>query len=256
MTMRSDKRVPVEEFAARGIQGEPWVELGTAAELENWGEKEQIAYNQLRRQTTKRNFYIQAFDSLYANEIVGDYMEFGCHRARTFRMAVSEARRQNMHFMKFHAFDSFEGLPVIENEDEVSVSDYTPGALATSEEEFRRLVTSLGVYTDKIHTYKGFYQKSLTSQLQSELFERGVRASMICVDCDLYESAVPVFKFIEPFLQPGTLIYIDDYHVGYKGSPFAGVGKAFKELQERSEFTFAQFLPIGGFGMSFITCKV
>jgi len=254
--MKDKTTISSEDIIPTAIQQEPWVKLGTHSELATWGHEEQVAYNQMRRQTAKRDFYIQAFDSLYANELIGDYFEFGCHRARTFRMAVSEARRQNMHFMNFRAFDSFAGLPEIQNEEEVSISDYTPGALATSEQDFVKLVSSLGLYTDKIKTYNGFYQQSLTNELQSTLVKEGAKANMICIDCDLYESAVPVFSFIEPFLQPGAIIYIDDYHVGYKGSPYAGVGKAFKELEARSEFTFAPFLPVGGFGFSFIVCSI
>jgi hypothetical protein len=253
--MSKEKMYNPEDVVPAAITAEPWVKLGTEEDLSNWGCNEQVAYNQMRRQTAKRKFYMEAFDSIYANEITGDYLEFGCHRARTFRMAVSEARRQNMHSMSFRAFDSFAGLPPLHDAEEVAVSDYYAGALTTTEEEFQRLVGTLGYYSDKVKTYKGFYDQSLTPELQAQLVAEGTKASLVCVDCDLYESAVPVFHFIEPFLQPGTLIYIDDYHVGYKGSPFAGVGRAFNELKERSAFRFAPFLTVGGFGMSFITCE-
>ena len=42
---------------------------------------------------------------LSGNRINGDYFEFGCHRCRTFRMALTEARRHNLREMKFLAFD-------------------------------------------------------------------------------------------------------------------------------------------------------
>ena len=79
------------------------------------------------------------------------------------------------------------------------------------------------------------------------------KAAFVCVDCDLYESAVPVFKFIEPFLQEGTILYLDDYWTGYRGKPNQGVSKAFKEHQIRSEFKFEEYLSIGWASKSFIT---
>ena len=63
-------------------------------------------------------------------------------------------------------------------------------------------------------------------------------ASLINIDCDFYKSAVPVFKFIEDFLQEGTILYLDDYWVGYKGNPNKGVSGAFKEFAKETNFKF------------------
>lgn len=255
MDREKKKASPVRNCSLIALAEEPWVEIATGRDLKDWDKESQVVYNQARRQSAKRHFYQAAFDFLYANEIEGDYFEFGCHRVRTFRMALTEARHQNMDKMRFLAFDSFEGLPKIENPSEVAVSDYEQGRLATSESEFRRIVAEHGIYTDRIDTFKGFYKDSLNTDLQMRLLSEGRKASLICIDCDLYESAQPVFHFIEAFLQSGTLIYIDDYFVGYKGSPYDGLGKAFNEFQERSTWHFAPFLGVGGFGSSFITCK-
>src|SRR4051812_2356099 len=91
--------------------GEPWVELADARDLQEWGRDQEIAYNQANRQTEKALFYRRTYDFLTDNRVVGDYYEFGCHRCRTFRMALTEARKHNLSSAKFFAFDSFEGLP-------------------------------------------------------------------------------------------------------------------------------------------------
>ena len=57
---------------------------------------------------------------------------------------------------------------------------------------------------------------------------------MATIDCDLYESAVSVFQFLDPLLQEGSVLYIDDLFAGYRGSPEKGVTKAFLEWQSRS----------------------
>jgi hypothetical protein len=75
---------------------------------------------------------------------------------------------------------------------------------------------------------------------------------LINVDCDLYESAVPVFNFIEPLLQEGTVIYIDDLFAGYKGSPNKGVALAFLEWQKESRWRIVRHLDIGWWGRSYI----
>jgi hypothetical protein len=243
------------DFAAdgmiEGIDGEPWVKLQTEKDLANWSKNDEIRYNQINRQAGKYLFFRKIFDFLNENEIRGDYLEFGCHRCRTFRMVLTEARRHNLSDMKFWAFDSFEGLP--EPTTETSVSKWTSGALTTSEAAFHNIVREHGIYVDNFHTVKGFYDSSLTDERQRDMLNRGTKAALITVDCDLYESAVPVFNFIEPLLQEGTAIYMDDLLVGNKGNPNRGVARAFLEFQQRSRWQFIPHLEVGWWGRSYIT---
>ena len=48
------------------------------------------------------------------------------------------------------------------------------------------------------------------------------KIALVNIDCDLYEFAVPVFDFIDPLLQEGAVIYVDDLFAGYKGHPAQG----------------------------------
>ena len=229
---------------------EPWVKLASGAELEAWSHEREIAYNQANRQTQKLAFFVNAFDFLTDNRIVGDYHEYGCHRARTFRMALTEARRHDAQAMNFFAFDSFEGLPDVSSDPAHPL--WKKGALSTSEEEFSRLIEEHGIYVDRCRTIKGFYQTTLTSERQAAFLSREHKIALACIDCDLYESAAPVFRFIEPLLQEGSLLYLDDFFAGYKGSPVKGVARAFGEYQERSRFKFVSHMQVGWWGRSFI----
>ena len=83
------------------ILEEPWCRLHSAKDLESWSKKDEIKWNQSHRQTEKYKFYIKAFDFITDNKIEGDYFEFGCHRGRTFRMALTEARHHNMDSITF-----------------------------------------------------------------------------------------------------------------------------------------------------------
>jgi len=232
------------------LDGEPWVKLATGQELADWGKQDEIRYNQGNRQSEKYLFFRRVFDFLHENEIRGDYHEYGCHRCRTFRMTLTEARRHNLDQMQFWAFDSFDGLP--DPTTETSVSKWTKGALATSEAQFRDLVNEHGIYCDRVHTVKGYYANSLTPALQKRFLDKGAMIALVTIDCDLYESAVPVFEFIEPLLQDGTVIYIDDLYVGNKGNPARGVARAFLEFQGRSRFRFIRHLDVGWWGRSYI----
>ncbi|MCC7047843.1 MAG: hypothetical protein IT562_14110 [Alphaproteobacteria bacterium] len=230
--------------------GEPWVDLPDGKALANWGRDEEIAYNQTNRQTEKALFYRRTFDFLKDNRVVGDYHEYGCHRCRTFRMALTEARLHNLDAMKFFAFDSFEGLP--EPTSQTSVEIWKRGALTTTEENFMGMVRAHGIYADRVTTIKGFYGESLTDQLRQKFLDGESKIALVNVDCDLYESAVPVFKFIDPLLQEGAVIYIDDLFAGYKGSPSKGVAKAFLEYQQKTRWRFQRHLDISWWGRSYI----
>jgi O-methyltransferase len=234
------------------LDGEPWVKLANGAELANWGKEEEIQYNQNNRQMQKLRFYQRTFDFLTENRVHGDYYEFGCHRVRTFRMALTEARRHNLSDMRFVAFDSFEGLPPSTSTSGTSVDIWHPGVLSTSVEQFMHLVKEHGIYVDHVETIKGFYSDSLTEELRKKFNKRSNKMAFVNIDCDLYESAVPVFDFIEPMLQEGSVIYIDDMFAGFKGNPEKGVSRAFNEFQERSAFKFTRHLDIGWGGRSFI----
>jgi len=231
------------------IPQEPWVKLPNGDELKSWSRDDEIAFNQNNRQVEKYRFFVKTFDFLTDNRVRGDYHEFGCHRCRTFRMALTEARRHNVDSMKFFAFDSFEGLP---NSSGHSVEIWQRGALATPVDEFMRMVREHGIYVDRVTPIKGFYSDSLTPTLQKRFLDNESKISLATIDCDLYESAVPVFEFIEPLLQEGSVLYIDDLFAGYKGSPSKGVAKAFREFRTRSRFRFVRHLDIGWWGRSYI----
>jgi hypothetical protein len=230
---------------------EPWVKLATGEDLAGWRHEDEVAYNQANRQMEKYRFFVKAFDYIKDNRLRGDYHEFGCHRVRTFRMALTEARRHALDRMNFFAYDSFEGLPTTTSNPAHDVWK-SAGALTTSEDEFLRIIRAHGIYADRVTTVKGFYGESLTRQLQHQMLDQHDRIALVNIDCDLYESAVPVFTFIEPLLQEGSLIYIDDLFVGYRGTPARGVARAFLEFQQRSRFKFVQHMQIGWWGRSYI----
>ena len=80
-----------------------------------------------------------------------------------------------------------------------------------------------------------------------------MKASLITVDCNLYESYKSVFAWVDQFMQPGAVLYLDDFNMDH-GSPTEGPKLAWSEYKEQTKWKFEPFLPVGWCGYSFIVC--
>ena len=226
-----------------------------------------IENNQRFRQSERFRFYRCAMDYIVENYLAGSYFEFGVHRARTFTMVMGldSFYASNMGktaggltpkpgggFMhKYFAFDSFEGWPQIS--DATSHPHYSPGGAKTDSDEFIELLTAYGQSTERVELIEGFYDRSLTESLANKYVQEKVKASLITVDCNLYESYKSVFAWVDQFMQPGTVLYLDDHNT-FRAQPNQGPKRAWNEYKEISDWKFEPFLPVGHWGFSFIVC--
>lgn len=174
------------------------------------------------------------------NRPTGDYyFEFGCHEANTMRMAW-DCFDPLLPFT-YCGFDSFEGFPVIAEIDRQEI--WQQGKCATREDAFRQLVVGHGMPAERLVTVKGFYQDSLTVQLKERLSPK--KAAVIYIDCDLYESTVPVLNWVKDFLQRGSVIVFDDWFC-FHGDPARGEQRAFREFrQQNPRWEFVEFVATG-----------
>ena len=223
--------------------------------------------NQRFRQSQKFEFYRNAMDFITSSHIAGSYFEFGIHRARTFTMVLGldDFYASNMgvtaggltpksgggYMDKYFAFDSFEGWPKIASAHKDP--QFAPGGAKTSESEFLNLLTSYGQSTERVELIRGFYEESLTKSLATKFTSENVKASLITVDCNLYESYKSVFAWADQFMQPGTVLYLDDLNT-FRAQPSLGPKLAFREYKEQTKWKFEPFLPVGWCGYSFIVC--
>ena len=171
--------------------------------------------------------------------IEGYYFEFGCNEAHTMRLAFDSFH----HLVDWHyvGFDSFEGLPEIQDIDKQQI--WGKGRLATTEEKFTNICLSHGMRRDRLTTVKGFYDSSLNEATRARLSGRG--AAFIYVDCDLYHSTVPVLRFCKSFLRPGTVVAFDDWNC-FLADPTKGERRAWGEfLASNPELHFESFLETG-----------
>lgn len=179
------------------------------------------------------------------NQVEGDYLEFGVYKGESFAAAfraMNAARRpfsstpndppEYAHWRanppRFFAFDSFEGLPPGPAERHV---DYGVGAYACSEGQFLDNLKREGVDLSRVVTIPGYYDKTLTPELKSRYGLE--KAAVVMIDCDLYESTVPVLDFLTDIVDQGTVLIFQDWF-RFKGRPGSGEQRACREWLARN----------------------
>ena len=138
----------------------------------------------------------------------------------------------------FVGFDSFEGLPEIQDIDRQKI--WEKGKLKTTEEEFRKTVQKHGIPAKRLTTVRGFYNETLTAATAARFLPN--MAAVIYIDCDLYSSTVPILEFCKPFLQLGTIIVFDDWFC-FHGLNNKGERLAFSEFRSANpDMIFEEFV--------------
>ncbi len=183
----------------------------------------------------------------------GDYLEFGVFRGGTFAAACRWAQKnKHLQEMRFYAFDSFEGLPDIRGKD-AEFTQFSKGEYSASLGLFKNNLKAAGVDFSKVEIIPGWFNETLTADTRKKLPMKS--AAVIWVDCDLYESTVPVLEFVKDYIVAGTVIVFDDWFL-FRGNPNAGEQLAFREwLKKYPQFSATEFHKYSWHGNSFIIHK-
>jgi len=208
--------------------------------------------NTLEYRSFNRRFYAieQCAEYLIGAKIDGDYLEFGVYQGTTFSHAY---QWMSPHFsnMKFFAFDSFEGLPKPHGIDIVDgySSHFYENQFSCSQEEFTQSILSKGVDLDKVETIKGWFDKTLSPEMAQGYNLKKIAVAWI--DCDYYESTVPVLNFITPHLTAGSVIIFDDWRC-YRNHPDFGEQRACREwLEANKKIKLSELFSFGWNGIAF-----
>lgn len=198
---------------------------------------------------TEFGMIAHAMEFAKINAVPGDYFEFGLWRGKTFLHAHRLRRRYGHRDMKLLGFDSFQGLPAHENDRD---NIWSKGQFAHARPDLERMLARNGVPSTSYALIEGFYQDSLNDELIAKFKATSVKASIAYIDCDLYESTIPVLRFLRHFIQNGTILCFDDYF-NYKGSPDQGEARALQEFcAENPELRLIPYLIYAPLGNSFI----
>ncbi len=149
----------------------------------------------------------------------GHYLEFGVFYGASF----FRAWRHLEHWLEgdFYAFDSFAGLSK-PHADETSFTggDFTQGSYACHRKSFEITAELWGVASERMKVVEGWY----TDSLRVPAVDRGLTpqsVSVCVIDCDLFEPTRDVLEFVTPLLEPGALLYFDDWRL-CRASPQVG----------------------------------
>ena len=202
--------------------------------------------------------------------VEGDYYEFGCFNGASFVKAyklinyynnewnnferTSQAfsdkdlakkafSEMSIYKPSFYAFDSFKGLPEIKNIDK-NHPIFSKGRYDCTRESFESNLKNNNVDLSKVNIIEGFYEDTLNNKIKDKFNIK--KASIILIDCDLYNSAKLVLEFITDIIQDGTILIFDDWFA-YKGNPLKGEQLATKEWLEKNKNI--KLIPFSRFGI-------
>lgn len=193
------------------------------------------------------NMINMAFGYCANNKIDGDYAEFGVLRGRTTVEAWKAAQRFGLSSMEFWLFDSFEGLPEVTGEDKGG--PFETGEFSYSQNEYEDVLRHAGIDMKRTHITSGYFDQTLGSVKTERKF------SVVWIDCDLYESTVPVLEWLTNKLVDGAVVCFDDWFT-FSGRPDKGEQRAAAEwLEKHPDISLMQYRDFHWAGRSFIFHK-
>jgi O-methyltransferase len=217
--------------------------------------------DRVRGEAIYRETFLRALEYVAIAGIPGDVVEFGVLGGYTARI-ICETMRDLFSFRGLHLFDSFEGLPEYTSPIDADSYDVAGRNLWADRMRFPDsfVETQLGVPIDvhfhaslsdvigpeRIAVHRGFFSEVLSKPLP-------LKAALIHVDCDLYQSTKEVFErlFEMDALQDGSVVLFDDFNC-FKASPDAGERRAFREfLGRQTRFEASPFFTYGFNGAAF-----
>jgi len=184
-----------------------------------------------------------AFGYIANNKIEGNYAEFGVYRGRGIIDAYYCSKKFALN-TQLWAFDSFQGLPKIEGSD--IGGPFVEGEFSHSLAQFKGNLTRYGVELSRVNIVPGFYEHSLKGQDEPK------KIAIAWIDCDLYESTVPVLEFLTERLVDGAVLIFDDWYC-FNGGPDHGEQKACAEwLAKNPHIRLIEYQNYHWAGKSFI----
>ncbi len=135
------------------------------------------------------------------NKIPGDVVELGCNSGDS-TIVMQRILAELDPTKQLHAFDSFEGLPELtENDKKDGV--YAKGYMAAGLDLFKRKFEQVGLKLP--HTHKGWFEETVPKFLPEKI-------SFALIDGDLYESTKHVLPHVYERLSPGAICMIAVYY--------------------------------------------
>ena len=157
---------------------------------------------------------------LVRSGLSGHYLEFGTYWGRSFFPAYYRFRQ----ILKgnFYAIDSFQGLSQPDEQETLfTAGDYRHRTYNFNLKSFVALARLIGMEPERLKLVPGYYSETLVGHHAREYGLEPHSVSVCVIDCDLYEPTRQALDFVTPLLEPGALLYFDDWRL-CRASPDVG----------------------------------
>jgi len=168
---------------------------------------------------------------LHVNEPIGDYYEFGLYKGYTFFTAYRVAQRLGLTETNFYGFDSFQGLPPVEDVDKTG-GRFFEGQFTYNRQKVEKNLRQHGMDFKKVRLIEGFFDDTLNEGLKKDIAARN--AGVVMMDCDLYSSTRTALDWLEGLITDKTIVVFDDWYSFTEGEEL-GQQRALKEFQQRNK---------------------
>lgn len=197
-----------------------------------------------------------AFWHTAMEKVEGSYFEFGVYEGSSMLSALkihkSVSSKECAEFLgtqftrNFYGFDSFEsGFRYQINDDAHPV--FREGEFTSSLDRCRKRLKKY----PGVKLIKGYFEDTIQNKTPPEI-AANEKCAIAFIDCDLKASTAIALDFLKPYLQPGSVIILDDVF-SYKGDPTLGVNGAWDEFLARNPgIKTREFFNYGCTGKSYI----
>ena len=165
---------------------------------------------------------------VHGGKAIGDYYEFGLYKGHSFFSAYEAAQELGLTDTRFFGFDSFQGLPPVEDLDKTG-GIFFEGQFAYTREKVEKNLRKNGVDFDKVRLIEGFFEDTLNEELKKNLSSG--YAGIIMMDCDLYSSTRTALNWLEGLIGDKTIVIFDDWY-SYSEGDQLGQQRALKEFEQ------------------------
>ena len=195
----------------------------------------------------------KAWGHVINSNLGGAYYEFGIYKGSTFRESFltyqqyvgwmdsqsdsSEMWRQKIKWdfdHHFYAFDTFEGMPENNENNEIFAKGSFLGSIENVKLESERIGMKEG---NSIKYFKGLFSE-VSKQYATDIGDLQ-NAAIVNIDSDLYMSACGALEIVKPKLQQGTIIMMDDWNC-FRADNNQGERRALREFLEKNSHIKAE----------------
>ena len=198
----------------------------------------------------------KAWGHVINSNMGGAYYEFGIYKGSSFRESFlayqqyviwmhsqsnsSEKWRQRIKWdfdHDFYAFDTFEGMP----ENQENNEHFAQGVFLSSFENVKLEGEKIGMYEgDSIKYFKGIFSE--VSKQNSTGIAKLQPAAIVNIDSDLYMSACDALEIVNPKLQQGTILMMDDWNC-FRADNNQGERRALREFLQNNSNIETHYCP-------------